>query len=279
VFAHQTHDFDLGFGPAVSPVGDNGFGDRLFWTTAIPDGDVQVNFAAGKAELRVDNLPLPDYPRIPVALGPQWQTAFVPGVVSFDVVWNGPVTRRVNVQDGSNGNQFAGEFVENDATVTWSGSDPTTGFSFRSNPGNLSTSIPAASFVGLGHERNGTFFQPDPTAAPPAGSDASSAQGPALATLMLPGVGPALQPTWLAPAPAGTALVPGDGQSPFVSGPLQPLPTGGLTNSPAGNSAGDTTTAASPTGGRELVVAADPVAASDALFTEAGRPGADVFSR
>jgi hypothetical protein len=184
-------------------------------------------------------------------------------------VWNGPVTRRVNIQDGSNGNQFAGEFVENDATVTWSGSDPTTGFSFRSNPGNLSTSIPAAAFVGLGHERNGLFVQADPAAAPPAGADDNGPMGQALTTLLLPAVGPATQPAWVAPTPGGTDPVPTDGRSALVSGPLQPLPAGNFAAA-----AGD-----SPTAGRDLALASDPVAASDALFTEAGRPGADLFSR
>jgi hypothetical protein len=156
-FTTQTHDFDLGFGPALSSVGGNGFGDRLFWTTPIPDSDVQVNFGAGKAELQVTNLALPDYPKIPIALGSQFQTAFVPASISFDVVWHGAVTRRLNVTNGTNGDQFAGEFVENDATVSWSASNAS-GFTFQANPGSLSTSIPGGAFVGLSHEENGTFF-------------------------------------------------------------------------------------------------------------------------
>jgi hypothetical protein len=155
-FGTQIHDFNPGFGPEVSPVGGNGFGTRTFWTSPIPDDDVTVQFAAGRAEMRVNNFALGDYTKIPIALGPNWQTAFVPATVSFDIVWSGPVTRRLNVRDGTNGNNYAGEYVENQATVTWSASEA--GFSFTSNPGTVSL------FAELGHERNGSFNPPDPSA-------------------------------------------------------------------------------------------------------------------
>ena len=67
---------------------------------AIPDSDVQVHFGAGTAEMHVRNLALDDYGKIPTALGPQWQTAFDPAIVSFDVVWSGPITRAVSVTNG-----------------------------------------------------------------------------------------------------------------------------------------------------------------------------------
>jgi hypothetical protein len=128
-------------------------GDATFWTAAIPDNNVQVNFAAGKAEMHVQNLVMEDYFKLPNALanGPE-----VDATVSFDVVWSGPVTRRLNVPDGSNGNRFAGEYVENQATVTWSGSNEL-GFRFTANPGDFSTSVPGRAFAELGHERNGIF--------------------------------------------------------------------------------------------------------------------------
>jgi hypothetical protein len=124
---------------------------------------VQVNFAAGKAEMHVRNLAELDYPNLPISVSSLWQTAFIPATISFDVVWNGPVTRRINAKDGSNGNQFAGEFLENEATVTWSASNAT-GFVFRSNPGNFGTSVIA--FAELGHERNGIFFESASLATP-----------------------------------------------------------------------------------------------------------------
>jgi hypothetical protein len=142
-------------------VGGNGFGTRTFWTVAIPDSAVQVNFGAGRAEMRVSNLAMDDYGKIPTALGPAWQTAFDPATVSFDVVWSGPVTRRLSVTNGSNGDQFAGDYVEDQATVTWSGTNNATGFSFTANPGDFSTSAPGRAFAELGHEGNGIFFSSD----------------------------------------------------------------------------------------------------------------------
>jgi hypothetical protein len=145
----------------VSDAGGNGFGTRTFWTAAIPDSDVQINPGAGTAELHVTNLPILDYPKIPVALGPHWQTAFVPATISFDFVWSGPVTRRVNVQNGTNGDQFAGEFEQNQVTVTWSGSNAN-GFSFTGNAGDLSTTtIPGFAFAEVGHLSDGIFASSD----------------------------------------------------------------------------------------------------------------------
>src|SRR5262249_7802978 len=124
----------------------------------------------GTAELHVHNLPELDYAASSLAgnvsLGPQWQTAAVDATVSFDVVWNGPVTRRVEVNDAANG--FAGQFNENQATVTWSARSAS-GFRFTSNPGNFSTSVPEVPgvngvtaplnfFAQVGHEQNGIFF-------------------------------------------------------------------------------------------------------------------------
>jgi hypothetical protein len=98
-----------------------------------------------------------------ISVGPNWQTAGVDATVSFDVVWNGPVTRRVNVRDAAHG--FAGTFNEvnnNNVSVRWSGSNAL-GFSFTSNVGNLTTSTalaPGIFFAQLAHERNGIFFPP-----------------------------------------------------------------------------------------------------------------------
>jgi hypothetical protein len=141
---------------------------------------VQVQFGAGKAQMHVSGLATLDYPNLPISVSSQWQTSFVPATISFDVVWNGPVTRRVNVRDGTNGNQFAGEFMENEATVTWSASN-TTGFSFQSNPGNFSTSVRA--FAELGHERNGIFFQSDSSIRQRANPPSSPLLNTGLATL------------------------------------------------------------------------------------------------
>jgi len=160
-FSTQTHDFDPGFGEPV-----NAAGDRTFWTVAVPDSAVKVNFAAGRAEMHVHNLEMEDYFNLPNAAAdgdpPGPALGEVDATVSIDVVWNGPVTRRVNVKDAAN--QFAGNFVENAATVTWSGSEGPSqlfphGFTFQANPGSFGTSVPeGAPFAELGHERNGSFF-------------------------------------------------------------------------------------------------------------------------
>jgi hypothetical protein len=157
----------------------NGFGTRVFWTAVIPDSDVQVDPGAGTAEMHVRNLDVLDYAANGfasiVSIGSQSQTAYVPATVSFDIVWNGPVTRQVNVQDTAN--DFAGEFKENQATVTWSAKS-SSGFSFTSNPGNFSTSLPEVPgvngvtaplnfFAQVGHERNGIFFSGGGGAAAP----------------------------------------------------------------------------------------------------------------
>jgi hypothetical protein len=147
-FSTQTHDFDPGFGPPV-----NAAGDRLFWTAEIPDSAVQVNFAAGRAEMHVHDLPIEDYFTFPNASIPGEE---VDATVSFHVVWAAPVSRRYNVTDAANG--FAGSFVENQATITWSASNEE-GFTFVADPGSFATSVPEAGPIALlGHERNGAFF-------------------------------------------------------------------------------------------------------------------------
>jgi hypothetical protein len=175
------HDFNAGFGPKVSNVDSgNGFGTRVFWTAVIPDSDLQFYLGAGRAQLHVRNLAEVDYFSPSgfagnISLGPNWQTAGVDATVSFDVVWDSPVTRRVNVTDAAHG--FAGSFNEdynNNVTVRWSGSNAL-GFSFTSNVGDLATSTalaPGNFFAQLAQERNGIFFPPG------SGGGAGSGDGP-----------------------------------------------------------------------------------------------------
>ena len=236
-------------------MGGHGFGTRTFWTAAIPDSDVQVHFGAGSAELHVTNLALVDYRNIPTALGPQWQTAFDPATVSFDVVWSGPVTRRVRVAQGTNGNQFAGHYVENQATVTWSGTNHATGFTFTSDPGNFSTSVAGRAFAELGQEGNGSFFRPDDDT-----GGAFLAQ--ALATRAVPEQYLAAPPVAVTPARGGTevALWHGNGNG-------QPLATGHRNNGLAGDFTVRRPAAAHPPPVSAFEPIADP-------FAEAGPQGA-----
>src|SRR5262249_45756171 len=142
-------------------------------------------------------------------------------VVSFDVVWNGPVTRRVTVRDAANG--FAGFFLEDQATINWSGSNEL-GFRFRANPGSFATSVPeGAPFAELGVEVNGRFFPSGASprlAATPPGPGADAARDLVFALLAPQGGSEAVPP---APAfPAGTGPMPQAQASDGGAGPGRP---------------------------------------------------------
>jgi hypothetical protein len=132
----------------------------------IDDSDVSVQYAAGKAEMRVNNLALDDYHFLANAIGPNFDNpaAQDDAVVSFDVVWSTPITRRVGVTNGTLGNDYAGNYVENQATVTWTGTNLATGFSFTSNPGTFATSFFDGGFAELAKEQNGIFDASDSSA-------------------------------------------------------------------------------------------------------------------
>jgi hypothetical protein len=195
---------------------------------------VQVNPGAGRAELHIRNLPELDYYSPGgtgdlASLGPTWQSGYFDALVNIDVVWNGPVTRRVDVRDAANG--FAGQFNENQATVTWSASS-NSGFNFTSNPGNFSTSdpeVPGVSgvtaplnfFAEVAKERNGVFF--------PAGEpvQAAAAPHPVQQTLTVQQLQPVVQAaiaSWQA-AGASAAQVAALDQ---VQAHIAPLPTSHL---------------------------------------------------
>jgi hypothetical protein len=70
--------------------------------------------------------------------------------VTYEIVWSDPITRDITVRDTTNG--FAGRFLENHASMTWSASQ--VGFSFVSDAPETSTSV----FAELGRERNGIFI-------------------------------------------------------------------------------------------------------------------------
>jgi hypothetical protein len=115
--------------------------------------------------MHVNSLAIEDYHSLANAIGPNFDNdnADDPAVVSFDVVWSGPITRRVSVTDGTLGNHYAGEYVENQVSVTWSGTNLATGFSFTSNPGTFGTSFFDGGFAELGKEQNGIFFDSSAT--------------------------------------------------------------------------------------------------------------------
>jgi hypothetical protein len=243
---------------------------------AIPEDDVEVHFGAGRAEMEVHNLHLRDYTNIPVALGPVETTTFDPATVSFDVVWSGPVTRRINVQDGTNGNHFAGAFKENKVTVSWSAKNDATGFRFTSNPGNFATSVDA--FAELGRERNGIFLREEDdsgrTAAHGASSNARRDQ--AFAALVLERDSWAIHPVSLG-LPGGTDLALRDYDNVPGNGEGRPLPPSELMNSFPGHSGEQVATVLRAARDRALQFVSDPEATS--LVTDIGLPGEDIPSR
>jgi hypothetical protein len=173
--------------------------------------------------MKVQNLSLGDFGILRSSLGPTWQTASEPAVVSFDVVWSGPITRRVSVTDGTLGNQYAGDYVENQVTVTWSGTNLATGFTFTASPGTLNTS-PKLAFAELGHEQNGIFFDSSSTDTA-AGANGDAVLANALETLT---TSVANNPTASLAPPSATRLAAITvASSPAVQaapGPVQPPP-------------------------------------------------------
>jgi hypothetical protein len=105
---------------------------------------VKVNFGNGSAAVHVADLEIEDYFTVGNALvdGPS-----VEAIVSFDVNWSG-VDARVKLRNTST--DFAGEFIRNSATLSWSAVE--SGFSFASDPLD-------SHFGEVGHERNGVFFR------------------------------------------------------------------------------------------------------------------------
>jgi hypothetical protein len=208
--------------------------------------------------MHVSNLQLEDYFTFPNGLADGHE---VDATVSFNVVWGGPVTRRVEVEHGTNGNRFAGEFVEDHATVTWSGSNEL-GFRFRSNPGDFSTSAPGRAFAEFGHERNGVFVEEGE-------DDDAASLAQALGKQAPQGEGSAADRFFAALPPGGTALAPrlgnGEGHALVTSRPESGFAGGPATGATA-------VRAAHPQ-------AADPAAPGPALFTVVRRPGKDVWFR
>jgi hypothetical protein len=98
------------------------------------------------------NVAVTDYFSIPNALLHGAIVPPVPATVSFTVHWSG-AGKHVKLRDPVNG--FAGEFVENSASMLWSASSA--GLSYQSGGEDTSASV----FAEVGHERNGVFFPAD----------------------------------------------------------------------------------------------------------------------
>ena len=131
----QIHDFN----PGITASG-------LFWTVAVPESSISVNFAAGKASFQMDDVDVEDYHDVVNALldGPS-----VDARVSWKIRWAHPLGR-TKIRDANTG--FAGDFVQNVAQIEWTGQ--TDSAHFVSDPAGTSVN----EFSLLAHERNGVFF-------------------------------------------------------------------------------------------------------------------------
>jgi hypothetical protein len=122
----------------------------LFWTTAIDDDSIDVDFGRGRAEMRVHEVKIEDYGTFNNSLfgGPS-----VPTTVSVEVHWAGRAPRQHVVNAAG---EMEGDFVRDAATMEWSARTPD--FTFVSRPASTSSSV----FAEIGRERNGTFFHHRP---------------------------------------------------------------------------------------------------------------------
>jgi hypothetical protein len=136
-----VHDFD----PGIKP-----YPGGLFWTVPLSHDSVTVEFGAGKASMRVSDLALSDFFNIPNALFHLQDPLSTSATASFDITWSGPITSRKHVEDASAG--FSGEFLLNQATMSWSASNGQ-GFSFATD-----AKPTTSAFAQLVKIQNGVFF-------------------------------------------------------------------------------------------------------------------------
>lgn len=113
-----------------------------------PADTLDVQYAAGKAQLQVSDLALLDFFDIPNALFRFEDPVSADATCSFDIHWSPPVTEHSAITSpaGSEGDQALCH-----ATMTWSASNAL-GFSFESDP-----SPTTSAFAQLGKVRNGVF--------------------------------------------------------------------------------------------------------------------------
>jgi len=143
--------YEPGSGPQIDDLNPSDYHPTgLFWTLAVPEDGIEVEFGEGEASMQARNVPIFDYGNIGNALfGGAPRAA---GVVSYRVVWSG-INQRVNIHntDPLYGG-FAGTFIRNTAKMEWTAT--TDDFTFVSAP--LKTS--SSNFAEIGVERNGSFF-------------------------------------------------------------------------------------------------------------------------
>lgn len=103
-----------------------------------------MNLGAGTASLKLANVALGDYTKIPNSLthGPS-----APATASLEITWSG-INNRRQLRDDAAG--WGGEFVETSAKITFTAQSR--GFTFTSAETN------EQEFSIIGRERNGSYF-------------------------------------------------------------------------------------------------------------------------
>jgi hypothetical protein len=133
----QLHDFN----PGIRESG-------LFWTVAVPEDALEVDFEEGTATLSLHDFDTEDYHNLRNALvdGPSDSAS-----VSFDMKWTA-TGDAFNVSDPVH--TFAGRYRLANVGIAWAATAP--GFSFTSDPAS-NANVKSV----FGRERNGIFFSED----------------------------------------------------------------------------------------------------------------------
>ena len=136
-FSNQIHDFEPG-------ITDSG----LFWTVPLPDDTVQVDLAAGTAEMHLRSLDVIDgYSFASLTSGGPSE----PATVSFDVWWHTP-TAVEHLRDETQG--FAATLLEVTSEIAFTAQ--TADFAFASDAPGVSQTL----YARIGFEANGVFLPP-----------------------------------------------------------------------------------------------------------------------
>jgi hypothetical protein len=131
------------------------------WTIEIPKGSVEVDLHEGEAVLHLENVcRVFDAFTVPNSLNPLHPLGLVSAFLkSLRIEWKGITKKR----SFNNGTSFAGDFVENSATIAVTVRTPETkppftpapqnGFQFVADPAST-----VSNFAQIGRERNGALF-------------------------------------------------------------------------------------------------------------------------
>jgi hypothetical protein len=132
------------YNPGIKPSG-------LFWTMALDASAFKAVPGQGTAVYRAEHLPMPNFGTFENSVSPN--PTWVPGHVTFEVTWaGGGGATKIRNDDFD----FGGNFVTGPATITFTASDDAPGSPvYTSDAAGQSNPLSP----GVGHERNGVFFQ------------------------------------------------------------------------------------------------------------------------